>query len=42
MKNNSIETLPKSNRKIIETDVNQPQTHMYMIVYFPGLVQALH
>lgn len=32
----------KSNRKIVDTHNRYPSTHKYMIVHFPGFMQALN
>jgi len=38
----TIETVPKSYRKIVEADKKLiPQTHLYMSAHFLGLLQAL-
>jgi hypothetical protein len=37
----TVRTVPKSNRKISETQPKYiPLTYIYLIAYFPGLVQA--
>ena len=38
-----METIPKSNRKIEETEVKSiPLTHQYMTAHFPGLIPLTH
>ena len=37
---NTVRTVPKSNRKIIESGKIDTPTHKYMIAYFPNMVQT--